>query len=201
MLLWQFLHFFTGFFLAGFLFIVVLLFISPLMTMRIFAEERKNGADELLLTAPVTSTEIVLGKFLALAVLFAILESLLLIHLGLVCFFVIPEFGPIFSALLGLLFMGMLFVSVGLFASSLSDNQIICALAGFGLLMVWWLVDWLGSMLSGKLGDIIGDLSFIKYYHDFSRGVIDTANIIFYLSITAVFILSTIWRVESRRWR
>lgn len=181
--------------------LLVFLFIAPLMTMRALAEERKLGIEELYMTAPITTTEYILGKFLALAISYLVMLSLLLIHFGIVFYFAKPDWGPVLSSLTGLILAGFTFLAIGLFTSSLSDSQIISGLAGFGILLSYWLLGWVGNSMGGKWGEIIGNLSLLSYYQDFNKGVIDTKNIIFYLSNIGVFLFLTIRHMEARRWR
>lgn len=181
--------------------IIVFLIIIPLLTMRTMAEERKTGTDEFLMTAPITSTEIVMGKILGLMVAFLIIISTLLVHIIIVLCLSKPEIGLIFSSLLGLFLLGVTFISIGLFASSLTDNQIIAGVVSFTILLVLWIINWLASSFAGFLGQVFNSISFINYYSDFTKGIIDSANIIFYLSVTALFVFLTIRQVEARRWR
>ncbi|HEX3043283.1 MAG TPA: ABC transporter permease [Bacillota bacterium] len=181
--------------------LVVFLFLMPLMTMRSLSEERKMGTEELLMTAPITTGQMVCGKFFALLILLLVMLGLSLIHFVIAISFGVPDLGPIISSYIGLILAGAVFISIGLFASSLSDNQIVSGLVGFGILLFFWLLEMLGTSVGGKLGDIINNLALLKHYEDFNKGVIDTGNLIFYLSLLGVFLFLTIRRVESRRWR
>jgi ABC-2 type transport system permease protein len=181
--------------------LIVFIFLMPLLTMRSLSEERKMGTEELLMTSPITTSQIVLGKFFALLISLLIMLGVSLIHLVIAISFGMPDMGPIISSYVGLLLAGAVFISIGLFASSLSDNQIVSGLVGFGILLFFWLIEILGNSLGGKLGEIINNLALLKHYEDFNKGVIDTGNLVFYLSILGVFLFLTIRRVESRRWR
>lgn len=181
--------------------LIVLLFMIPLMTMRTLSEEKKQGTEELLMTSPLSTTEFIMGKYLSLLISLLILIGLLFIHLIIVLTLSKPDLGPIITSLFGLLMVGMAFIAVGMFTSSLSDNQIISGLLGFGFLLLFWLLDWVGGSIGGKLGDVLSSLSILKYFSDFNKGIIDTVNIIFYLSMTTVFLFLTVRQVESRRWR
>jgi len=181
--------------------VIVFLFLIPIMTMRSLAEERKQGTDEFLMTSPTTSTEIVLGKLLALTISFLIIMATVLIHLVIVLTMAQPDLGPIVASLIGLFLLGFTFIAIGLFTSSLSDNQIIAGVLSFSILLLLWLVEWLADSFSGVVGKIFSSISLIKYFGDFNKGIIDTTNIIFYLSVAALFIFLTIRQVEGRRWR
>lgn len=181
--------------------LLVFLFMAPLMTMRTLAEERKMGIEELYMTSPITTTEFILGKYLALALSYLVMLSLLLFHFLIVIFFAKPDLGPIISSMTGLFLAGLTFLAIGLFTSSLSDNQIISGLAGFGILLSYWLLGWVANSMGGRFGEILGNLSLLKYYQDFNKGVIDTKSIVFYLSNMGVFLFLTIRHMEARRWR
>lgn len=181
--------------------LLVFLFMAPLMTMRTLAEERKMGIEELYMTSPITTTELILGKYFALALSYLVMLSLLLFHFFIVIFFAKPDLGPIISSMTGLFLAGLTFLAIGLFTSSLSDNQIISGLAGFGILLSYWLLGWVANSMGGRFGEILGNLSLLKYYQDFNKGVIDTKSIIFYLSNMGVFLFLTIQHMEARRWR
>lgn len=181
--------------------LLVFLFMAPLMTMRALAEERKMGIEELYMTSPITTTEYILGKYLALAVSYLVMLSLLLFHFLIVFFLAKPDLGPILSSMTGLILAGLTFLAIGLFTSSLSDSQIISGLAGFGILLSYWLLGWVANSMGGKMGEILGNLSLLRYYQDFNKGVIDTKSIVFYLSNIGVFLFLTIRHMEARRWR
>jgi ABC-2 type transport system permease protein len=181
--------------------VIVFLIIIPLLTMRSLAEERKIGTEEFLMTAPITSTEIVLGKMSALTVSFLVIISTILVHLVIILTMAQPEMGPIISSFIGLFLLGITFLSIGLFASSLTDNQIVAGAVSFTILLLLWLINWLASSSVGILSKILSSISLINYYADFTKGILDTANIIFYLSVSALFVFLTIRQVEARRWR
>ena len=133
---------------------VVFLFLLPLITMRIYAEEKRSGTIELLLTSPLTDLEIVLGKFLGALALYAVMVALTLIHFGLLFAFGNPEWKPLATAYLGLLLFGGCFISLGLFISSLTKNQIVAGAATFGVFLLLWMIDWIGEDLGpDRTGD------------------------------------------------
>ncbi len=181
--------------------LIVMLFLAPIMSMRVFAEERKNGVDELLMTLPISSTEIVVGKFVALVTAWLSLLGITLIHLGITLFFAKPDFGPIVGSIGGLILAGAAYLAICILMASFSDNQIIGALLGFTTLLIFWLLEWIGSSVGGQLGAVLEVLSINRYFNDFSKGIIDSINIVFYLTIIVAFIFLTIRQVESRRWR
>ena len=139
---------------------IILLFFTPALTMKLFAEERKSGTIELLLTSPVTDTEVVVGKFLASLSLLLIMLVLTLLFPMLVLSFGELDAGPIFSGYLGLVLLGSCFLSLGLMLSSMSKNQVVSALTSFGLLLTLWVIGFLSNR-GGKLGEILAYLSLI----------------------------------------
>jgi ABC-2 type transport system permease protein len=175
--------------------------LSPIITMRLLAEEQKLGTLELLMTAPLRDYEIVLGKFLAAA---ASLVSILIPTAYLVLllmWFGTPDTGPILSGYLGLVLYGMATLSVGLFASSLSGNQIVAAVLAMGILLILSTVDQASTYVSGVFADIILQVSITAHFEDFARGIVDTHDLVYYVSFTAFLLFVTIRSLESRRWR
>ena len=179
---------------------IILLFFTPALTMKLFAEERKSGTIELLLTSPVTDMEVVLGKFLASWSLLFIMLLLTLLFPILVIPFGQLDIGPIVSGYLGLLLLGSCFLSLGLMISSMSKNQVVSALTSFGLLLTLWVIGLL-STRGGKVGDLLGYLSLIAHFKDFARGVLSLKHAVYYLSFTIVCLFATVKSIESSKWR
>lgn len=181
---------------------VVLLFMIPMVTMGLFSEERKRGTIELLLTAPLTSLQVVLGKFLSGLAFFACMLGLSLVFMLTLSYFSRPELGPLASGYLGLLLYGASLVALGMFISSLTENQIIAAVLSFGLILTLWIIDSFAGGSSGTIGgQILSYLSVIEHLEDFIKGVIDTSNVIFYASLATLGLILTYRSVESFRWR
>jgi ABC-2 type transport system permease protein len=180
---------------------IILLFIIPLITMRSFAEERKNKTFSLLLSSPVHLSGIVAGKFLACLTVVAfmiLLSSYSIIFVGVVGQ---PELGPIFSAYLGMLLMMGCYIAMGVFASSLTDNQIVAAVIGFGLALLMWLLELPAQDPDSGIGIILGEISLRSHLDPFMNGILDTKDIFFYLSFMAFILLITHQVLDSRRWR
>jgi len=175
--------------------------IPPILTMRLFAEEQKLGTLELLFTAPVRDSEVVIAKFLASFVILSAMVLLTLFYPLLIFYYADPDLGPILSGYLGFLLYGSAALAIGLMASSLSGNQIISAVVGFGIILLFNIINRVSLLLGGIASDILEQLSLTTHFDAFTRGVIDTTDIIYFLSITAVFLFITIRLVESRRWR
>jgi len=148
---------------------VILLLIIPILTMRAFAEEKKLGTDELILTSPVSVHQVVLGKFFA-AVLFFVLIMALTAHFPIILAkFSNPDPGKILSGYLGLFLMGTAFISFGIFASSLTENQIVAAVISFSTLLLFWIVGWMAESVGAPMGDVLRYLSITEHLRASSR--------------------------------
>ncbi|HOG47747.1 MAG TPA: ABC transporter permease [Anaerolineae bacterium] len=178
-----------------------LLLIGPALTMRLVAEERKSGTIELLLTAPVRDGEVIVGKFLAALLLWALMLALTLVYPLLLRAFGNPDPGPILSGYLGLLLAGGAVLSLGVVASTLTANQIVAALVAFGLSLMLWLADALQYVVSGPVGQFFAYLSLSVHFADLPKGVIDTKDVIFYLSIIVASLFVATRILEARRWK
>jgi ABC-2 type transport system permease protein len=132
---------------------VIMLFLFPLITMRTYAEEKRSGTIELLLTSPITDVQIILGKFLGAMLLYAAMLALTAIHLSILFIYGNPEWKPILTGYLGLLLMGGCFLSLGLFISSLTKNQIVAGIATFAVFLMLWVINWIGVVAPGRHRD------------------------------------------------
>lgn len=180
---------------------MLILLFAALLTMRLVAEERKLGTWEILTTAPVGDAGIVLGKFLASLLILTAMLALTLYYPLLLMIFGNPDLGPIGTSYLGLFLLGSACLSVGIFASSLTSNQIVSAVVAGGILYALWFVGAAASLVSGAPAGILASISLSHYFPDFERGVVDTRAVIYYVSVTATFLYLTIWSVEAGRWR
>ncbi|MBV9543711.1 MAG: ABC transporter permease subunit [Chloroflexi bacterium] len=180
---------------------VLYLFIVPAVSMRLLAEEQRSGTIELLLTNPVQEWEIVVGKFLASIMLILVMLGLTLLFPLFLFIFGQPDSGPIITGYIGVLLQAAAFLAVGLWASSLTQNQIVSALVAFALLLILWLSDNLGQFLGGTIGTIVSYTSVINHFQSFPQGVIQTNDVIYYLTvISAGLVLSTL-SLQTRRYR
>jgi ABC-2 type transport system permease protein len=180
---------------------VVLLFMVPAMTMRAYAEEKRSGTIELLITSPVSDFQILIGKFLGVMALYGVMIALTFVHIALLFLYGKPEWRPIASAYLGLLLMGGAMVSVGVLVSSLTKNQISAAVVTFSLLLMFWVIGWVVSFAPPPFGDVLNYLSITSHLDDFTKGVIDTRHVIYYLSFITFGLFLTAKAVDSERWR
>lgn len=180
----------------------ILLLIMPLLTMRLFAEEKKEHTNELLMTSPITITEIVFGKFIAALVVYLLLLVLSL-HLPLMLSLAVDiSWKPLFTSYLGLFLMGAVFLSMGLFASALTDNQMIAAVISFGILIGLWMA---GASVhtagESALGQVANYLSMSNHLDQFIKGLISTRSLTYFISMTALGLFLTHRVVESQRWK
>jgi ABC-2 type transport system permease protein len=181
---------------------VIILFVMPMITMRTYAEEKRSGTIELLLTSPVSDFQIIMGKFLGAMGLYAVMLLVTMIHIGILFIFGSPEWKPLVTAYLGLLLMGGAFISLGLFISSLTKNQIVAGMVTFAVFLLFWVISWIGSVSSGGTSaDVASYLSIIDHYDDFAKGVIDTKHLIYYLSFISFGLYLTAKSVDTERWR
>ncbi len=180
----------------------VLLLASPVMTMRLISEERKGRTMELLLTSPISPMQIILGKYLACMVLYLALILLTLQYPLLLSRYSSDfDLGPVYSGYIGLVLLSSAFVSLGLFTSSLSENQIISAMLSFGGLLLFWIFGWAKHAFDNWFGNMLGSLSIFDRYSDFLRGIVDSGNTIFFVIFTVVWLFLAARVIESERWR
>jgi ABC-2 type transport system permease protein len=181
---------------------VVVLFVMPMITMRTYAEEKRSGTIELLLTSPLTDVQIILGKFLGALALYAVMLAVTMIHIGILFIYGSPEWKPLATAYLGLLLLGGSFISLGLFISSLTKNQIVAGMVTFAVFLMFWVISWAGSVSSGGwVTDVTNYLSIIDHFDDFAKGVIDTKHLVYYISFICFGLYLTARSVDTERWR
>ncbi len=180
---------------------VILLMIIPIITMRSFADEQKMKTFRLLLSSPVHLREIILGKFLACMIVVAVMVLISSYSIGFLFLLGEPEPGPIVTGYLGVLLMAGCFVSVGIFASSLTDNQIVAAVLTFGFSLFMWVIGWGAQATGSTTGQILEFLSIVDHLERFLKGMVDTSDLVYYLSFI-LFGLFLCHRVlDSNRWR
>jgi ABC-2 type transport system permease protein len=180
---------------------VLYLFIVPAISMRLLAEEQRTGTVELLLTNPVQEWEIVAGKFLASIMLVLVMLGLTLLFPLFLFIFGSPDKGPIITGYIGVFLQAAAFLSVGLWASSLTQNQIVAAIVSFALLLILWLSDNLGQFLGGTIGSIVSYTSVINHFQSFPQGVIQTNDVVYYVSLVIAGIVLSTLSLQSRRYR
>lgn len=180
----------------------ILLLASPVLTMRLISEEKKSRTIELLLTSPISPYEIIVGKFLACFVLYLALIFLTLLFPAIMSSYSSElDMGPIYSGYIGIILLGAAYISIGLFASTLSENQIVAAMLSFGGLILFWIFGWAKYALENAFGEILGSLSLFDRYAEFLRGIIDSGNVIFFIIFTFTWLFLATRVLESDRWR
>jgi len=180
---------------------VIILFVMPMITMRTYAEEKRSGTIELLLTSPLTDVQIILGKFFGAMGLYAAMLLVTLLDMGILFIYGNPEWRPIASGYLGLLLMGGCFISLGLLISSLTKNQIVAGVITFAVFLMLWVINWIGDQSGPTTRVIVNYLSIVDHFDDFARGIIDTKHLVYYLSFITFGLFLTAKSVDSERWR
>jgi len=180
---------------------IILILVAPLLTMRLLAEEKKSGTDELLYTSPVSVGQIVLGKYFAALIMLAVMLGLTALLSVFAFAYGNPEIAPWLTGYLGLFLMGAAFIAIGLFFSSLTENQIVAAFLTFVTLLLLLVLNWVTSSGSGTWQSVLGYLSFSQHFEDLTRGILDTKDVVYYLSFSffGLFLAHSV--IQSRRWR
>ena len=180
---------------------IVLVILVPMITMRAYAEEKKGGTYELLLTSPVRTGEIVLGKFLASFLFICIMIGLTGVYPAILMMFGNPETGVIASGYLGLILLATVFVAVGLLTSSLTENQIIAAVSGLVATLLLYIIGWPAETAGDVLGPLLRYLSVTEHFAEMVRGIINTRSLVYFVSLIGLALFLTQRSVESLRWR
>jgi ABC-2 type transport system permease protein len=180
---------------------IVLLLMLPLITMRAYAEEKKMGTIELLFTYPISDGAVLAGKFAAS--MFTLLTMLVgtLLPLILLETFAHLDWGLILSGYLGILLLGASFIALGIFTSSLTENQIIAAVLSFGAFLLFWIIGWAKSFAGPPLGSILEHISIVVHLDSFVRGLIDSRDLVFYLVFIFFWLFVTLRFLNTRFWR
>jgi ABC-2 type transport system permease protein len=180
---------------------IILLFVMPLMTMRLFSEEKKSGTIELLLTYPITDMAVLAGKFLAALFVLAVMLGMTLVYPVLLCAVAVPELGTTLSGYLGLFLMGMSFLALGTFISCLTENQIIAAAISFAVAILVWIIRATASTTGETLGAVLRQVSILEHLEPFIKGIVSLSDLSFFLLATLFFLFLTLRSVEAYRWR
>ena len=182
---------------------ITMLLVVPLMTMRLLAEEKNSGTMEILMTSPVTDAEVVIGKFAASLALFTLM--LILTFTG-PLFFIIYSAGnldtvPMFVGYLGLFLLGTACLSLGMVTSALTKNQIVAALVSFAAMLGLWIINWTSGSVSGVWGKVLSYISLVEHFDDFTKGILDTEHVIYYISFSFFCLFLAVKLVQSARWK
>lgn len=180
---------------------VVLLFVTPAITMRLFSEEKRLRTIELLMTNPVTDSQVVLGKYLgALLFLFTLLLPTL-VYYGFIEAYGTPDRGATFIGYLGVFLVGAVFTSVGLMTSALTSSQAAAALSAFFLLLILWIISWLAGQTGGAFSNFLSYISVYDHLDEFMRGVLDSKSVVYFLSFIFLALFATTRILNATKWR
>ncbi len=183
------------------LLIYVLLVAVPILTMRTLSEEKNQRTDQCLLTAPISLGGLVIGKFLAAFLIYLLAVAITFVYAVVVSAFAKPDWLVVMGNILGLLLLGSAFISIGMFVSSLTENQIVSAIISFAVMLICYLLNAIASLVPiDWLSEVISRLSFVDRYTGFTYGLFDLSNVLFFISATAVFLFLTVRVLEKRRW-
>jgi ABC-2 type transport system permease protein len=177
------------------------LFIIPILTMRSFAEEKRTGTMELLVTSPLRDSEIIIGKWLGALGMYTTLLGLLALNLATLYAYGTPDWRPMLAGFLGLWLEGGALLAIGIFISSTTRNQIVAATASFCTLLLLWILDWVTQFDSSALTKVIGYLAVVSHFEPFSRGVIDSKDVVYYITMIGLGLFLTARSMDSMRWR
>jgi ABC-2 type transport system permease protein len=180
---------------------VIGLFLIPLISMRLFAEEKRQGTIELLITSPVHDLEIVLGKWLSAVIMYSALLLVLLLDYSFLFIYGQPDWKPVVTGFLGVLLLGACLLSLGTFISTTTKNQIVAGAVGFALALLLWILDWTTSFGNSPTVQVLSYASILSHLDSFARGVIDSKDVIYYLSMIFLGLFLTTRSLESLRWR
>jgi ABC-2 type transport system permease protein len=180
---------------------VIGLFVIPMITMRLFAEEKRTGTIELLITSPITDWEIIMGKWLAALGLYAAMLAVSLLSVITLFVYGQPDWRPLIVGYLGLLLQGGCLLAIGTFISTWTRNQIVAGVAGFSVCLLLWVLDWVSSFQDSAVAKVVAYMSVLQHYDSFSKGVLDSKDIIYYVSAIFIGLFLTSRSLESLRWR
>lgn len=178
----------------------ILIFIIPILTMRILAEDRKNGTEVLLITSPSGIANIVLGKYLATFTVFMVLTVITFIYPIILISLGASLTIQLIGGYVGFILLGGAFVAVGIFASSLTENQVVAAVISFVSLLIMWISEQLAQMAGGVIGKILSSFSLLARYNDFRKGLFGFSPVVYYITFIGVFLYVTVRVIEKRRW-
>jgi ABC-2 type transport system permease protein len=180
---------------------VIGLFVIPMITMRLFAEEKGAGTIELLVTSPIRDSEIIVGKWLAALILYACMLGLSLINMGVLFAYGKPDWRPMMIGYLGLVLQGGCLLAIGTWISTWSKKQIVAGVAGFAICLLLWVLEWVSSFESSTTLQVLAYMSVLSHFDTFSRGVLDLKDAVYYLTMIALGLFLTARSMESMRWR
>lgn len=181
--------------------LMIILFLMPLVTMKSFAEEKRQKTDQALLTSPLSLFEIVMGKFFGAFILYLLCNLIFLVYAIVISFFATPDWAVILCTFVGMMLMGAALIAIDLFISAMTESQIIAAVLSIGAGLLIYLLDSFSSMANSEfVTHLVDAISFNKNLSNFTYGILSLNNVVFFLSVTAIFLFLTVRVFERRRW-
>jgi len=182
--------------------VILFLFLIPVLTMKILAEEKNQKTDQLLLTAPVKTQDIVLGKFFAALAIHTVTLAITFLYVIVIEIHGKPYYSEIFGTYFGFFLLGAAFISIGEYISSLTENQVISAVSTFGILFLLYVIDWILPLFSNQfIAAILKYAAITIWYEDFTNGILSLSSVVYYLSVIFVFLYLTMYQLDRRRWK
>jgi ABC-2 type transport system permease protein len=181
--------------------LIILIILMPALTMRLIAEERKTGTIEVLATSPVTDAQVVLGKFLGCVGFYAAMLAMTLVYPIILTRVGKPEMGPLITVYIGLLLYGATFVAIGLLMSAMSKSQVVAFVTAFVVLLFLFIIEWMAQSGADWLATLVRYVGIQQHLENFSKGIIDTKDVIYYLSVVALCLLLSVRAMQSWKWR
>lgn len=185
----------------GLLTVVMVLMLMPMITMRLYAEEKRSGTMELLLTSPLTDLQIILGKFFGAFVFYLVMLALAFAYVGVLFLYGNPNAKPLIANALGMILFGGALLALGMWISTFTRNQIIAAVVTAGAFLLLYVLDWTQAYSSGTVGRVLSYMSLPRHFENFAKGVIDLSDLVYYLSVIALGIFLTARSVEALKGR
>lgn len=180
---------------------IIILFVIPIITMKTFSEEKRQRTDQALLTSPTSLFEIVMGKFLGAFILFALCSLIFVVYALVISFFTTPDWAVVLCTYFGLLLLGAALIAIDVFISVLTESMIISAVAGMGVGLLIYMLSNLSSYITVDwIAAIVKKIDFLTYYTNFTYGMLNLTDIVFFLSVTGLFLFFTARVLEKRRW-
>lgn len=181
--------------------LMIVILVIPIITMKSFSEERKQKTDQALLTAPISLTEMVMGKFLGAFLLYCICNAIYLLYALILCFYAAPDWAVFLTTMLGMLLMGAALIAIDLFISALTESQVIAAVVSIGIGLLIYMLDSLSNVFNVDwLTAILHNISFDAHFTNFINGILNLTSIVFFLSVIAIFLFLCVRVFEKRRW-
>lgn len=179
----------------------IIMFIIPVLTMKTFAEERRQKTDQALLTSPTSLTEIVIGKFLGALTVYALCCAIFLLYAVVISFFAQPQWSVVLCTLLGIFLLGAAMIAINIFISAMTESMVVAAVVGMAAGLA---IDTMGFFVSVISVDwiswLLDRINFLNYYTNFTYGILSIADVVFYLSVMGLFLFFTVRVLEKRRW-